>query len=97
MTDMMRSLVSIIIVLTVLTLGSVQAVAQKSKPTPEEAIRAADQQWLRVFAAKDLEKSVAFCADDGSVLAPNAPIATGKEAIGKLFSGFFALPSFNIS
>jgi hypothetical protein len=31
---------------------------------------------MKVFAAKDLEKSVAFLADEGSVLAPNAPIAT---------------------
>jgi uncharacterized protein (TIGR02246 family) len=77
--------------------ANVQAAPQKIRATPEDAVRAADQQWLRVFAAKDLEKSVAFCTDDGSVLAPNAPIATGRDAIGKLFSGFFALPGFNIS
>jgi ketosteroid isomerase-like protein len=78
-------------------MGSIQASAQKRRSTPEDSVRAADQQWLRVFAARDLEKSVAFCASEGSVLAPNAPIATGREAIRNLFSGFFALPNLNIS
>jgi ketosteroid isomerase-like protein len=94
---MIRRLVSVVIVLMVLAIGGAQASAQKTRSTPEDAILAADQQWLKVFAAKDLEKSVAFCADDGSVLAPNTPIATGKEAIGRLFSGFFALPGLQIS
>lgn len=93
----MRSMLNVIAVLALLASGSVQAAAQKSMIKPEDEILAADQQWLKVFAAKDLEKSVALCADDGSVLAPNAPLATGKEAIGKLFSGFFALPALQIS
>ena len=59
-------------------------------------IRKADQDWLRVFAAKDLAKSVDFVMADGSVLAPNAPIATGHEAVSKLFAGFFALPDLKI-
>jgi len=94
---MKRKSVSIAVVLTMLMFGGLHASAQKARTNAEDSIRAADQQWLKVFADKDLEKSVAFCAEDGSVLAPNAPIATGKEAIGKLFSGFFALPGFKIS
>jgi uncharacterized protein (TIGR02246 family) len=69
----------------------------RTPPSPADAVRDADQEWMKVFAAKDLDKSVAFCAEDGSVLAPNAPIATGREAIRKLFAGFFALPGLNIS
>jgi ketosteroid isomerase-like protein len=60
------------------------------------ALRAADQQWETAVAAKDLDKSVGACAADGSVLPPNAPIATGPAAIRKLFEGFFALPGFKI-
>jgi uncharacterized protein (TIGR02246 family) len=71
--------------------------AGRTPPSPADAVRAADQEWMKVFAAKDLDKSVAFCAEDGSVLAPNAPIATGREAIRKLFAGFFALPGLSIS
>lgn len=94
---MRRILVSVVVLLIILTLGSAQTPAQRGRRSPEETIRVADQQWLRVFAAKDLKNSAAFCTADGSVLAPNAPIATGHEAIRKLFSGFFALPDFKIS
>lgn len=68
----------------------------QSARSPEGAIRKADQDWLRVFAAKDLKKSVDFVIAGGSVLAPNAPIATGHEAISKSFAGFFALPDLKI-
>lgn len=87
----------LMVVLTLTMIGLAQASAQKKSVSPEKSIRDADQQWLKVFAAKDLEKSKAFCTADGSVLAPNAPIATGHEAIKKLFSGFFALPDLKIS
>jgi len=62
----------------------------------QNAIARADQDWLQVFAAKDLAKSVEFVIADGSVLAPNAPIATGHDAISKSFAGFFALPDLKI-
>ena len=92
---MKRSLISTAFAIAILTLGAGLSAAQKI--TPEDAIRTADQQWLKVFAARDLERSVAFCAEDGSILAPNQPVATGRDAIGKSFSGFFALPALNIS
>ncbi len=52
---------------------------------------------MKVFAAKNLEKSVAFCDEQGAVLSSNVPIANGREAISKLFAGFFALPALKIS
>ena len=61
-----------------------------------DAIREADQAWLRVFAARNLKESVDFVVTNGSVLAPNAPIATGPDQISKLFAGFFALPDLKI-
>ena len=62
----------------------------------EAALRAADQAWLKVFQARDLDESVAFCAESGSVLAPNAPRASGRDAIRQLFAGYFALPQLAI-
>ena len=64
---------------------------------PADAIKAADQNWERVFAARDLDASVNACAPDGAVLPPSAPIAAGHEAIRKLFQAFFATPGFNIT
>ena len=82
------------IIISVLFGLALAAVA--SAQTAADAIRKADQDWLRVFAAKDLPKSVNFVLPDGSVLAPNTPIATGHEAIEKLFAGFFSLPELKI-
>jgi ketosteroid isomerase-like protein len=62
-----------------------------------DAVRTADQDFLKVYAAKNLDKSVAFFDEKGAMLAPNAPMADGKEAISKLIAGFFALPDLKIS
>jgi ketosteroid isomerase-like protein len=66
------------------------------QPGSEAAIRAADQDWLRVYAAKDLEKSVDVCAQGCEVLAPNAPRAVGRAAIRDVFKSDFALPDMKI-
>src|SRR5258706_369179 len=70
---------------------------QKKNSTAEDAIRAADQGWERVFGMKDLKASVEFCADDASFMPPNSPIATGKQAIGQVFSGFFGIPDLKLT
>jgi ketosteroid isomerase-like protein len=56
----------------------------------EDALLAADVAWERVYAAKDLAKAVAFCDEHGSMLVPNAPMATGKEALTKAIANDFA-------
>ena len=47
----------------------------------EKAVRAADAEWSKVAAAKDLDKTVAFYADDAVVLPPNQPAVTNKDGI----------------
>src|SRR5580698_6727451 len=47
----------------------------------EDALLAADVAWEKVYAAKDLATAVAFCDEHGSMLVPNAPIATWKESL----------------
>jgi ketosteroid isomerase-like protein len=87
---------ALVISLLVLAAGT-HAASVSARTAPADALRAADLSWMKVFAAKDLEKSVAYCAEEGSVLSPNAPIATGRDAIRRLFAGFFALPNLEIS
>jgi len=72
-------------------------VSGKGRMKGADAVRAADEEWMKVFSAKDLDKSVAFCDEKGAVLAPNAPIAQGKQAIAKSFAGFFTLPNLKIT
>jgi ketosteroid isomerase-like protein len=94
----MRIRISILLVACLMVvLWDTSATADLKRKNPAGALQAADQEWLTVFSAKDMEKSLAFCDPSGSVLAPNAPIAEGREAIAKLFSGFFALPNFKIA
>ncbi len=60
------------------------------------AIRAADAAWSQAFSARDTTAAVAAVESTGSVAAPNAPIATGSQAIRALFEGFYALPAMTI-
>jgi ketosteroid isomerase-like protein len=62
-----------------------------------DAILAADAAWMKVYSAKDLEKSVAFFDNEGSMLPSNAPIATGKDALTKLIGAAFAIPDYTLS
>ena len=52
-----------------------------TRAADEGAIRDADTQWSKTAAAGDLEGTVAYYTDDASMLAPNAPIASGKPAV----------------
>lgn len=85
--------------LILLILMAVTAFGQKRvdrRVNVRDSVRAADQEWLSVFGARDLVRSVDYVLADGSILAPNTPIATGHEAIRKLFAEFFALPELKI-
>jgi ketosteroid isomerase-like protein len=63
----------------------------------EKVLRDADDAWSKAAASKDLEKTVAYYSNDANVLAPNAPIATTKDAIKKLWGDLFASPGVVIS
>lgn len=54
----------------------------------EKAVRDADEQWSKVAAAKDLDKTVSFYADDAVVLPPNQAAVTTKDGIRDLWKGF---------
>ena len=63
----------------------------------EQSLRDADDAWSKAAASKDLEKTVAYYSDDAIVLPPNAPIATTKDAIKKLWADLLASPGIVIS
>jgi ketosteroid isomerase-like protein len=54
----------------------------------EKAVRDADEAWSKVAGAKDLDKTVAYYADDAIVLPPNGPMVTAKTGIRDLWKGF---------
>ena len=61
-----------------------------------DAIKAADAAWLRAFVERDLERAAGLCDERGSMLVPNAPIATGKQAIRKIIARGFAMPGYEL-
>jgi uncharacterized protein (TIGR02246 family) len=72
-------------------LGTNIAVA-KDASADEQAIRALDVAWSHAAESKDLDKTVSFYADDASMLPPNMPIATGKDAIRAVWSQLISAP-----
>ncbi len=68
-----------------------------TRAADEAALREADLEFSKAATAKDLERCVVFYTEDASMLPPNQPIATGKEAIRKVFTDMMAIPGFSIS
>jgi ketosteroid isomerase-like protein len=66
------------------------ASAAASKGADEQAIRDTDAEWSMVAAAKDLDKTVSFYADDAVCLPPNQPPVTSEGGIRNLWKGFFS-------
>lgn len=54
--------------------------------TEEEAIRELDRRWVREIAARNVSAVVDFYADDGMVMAPNAPAAKGKAGLHAVYT-----------
>ena len=52
-------------------------------------------QWSEAAGAKDVDKTISFYSDDAIVMPPNAPSATTKEAIRKIWKDL--LTDANIS
>jgi uncharacterized protein (TIGR02246 family) len=52
-----------------------------TRAADEATIRNLDAQWSKTAATNDLEGTMTYYSDDASLLPPNAPIATGRQAI----------------
>lgn len=71
--------------------------AADTRAADEATIREAEIAWSNAAAAKDVNATVAYYADDGSAFPPNGPILTGKEAITKMWEGIFQAPGSSVS
>ena len=85
------------IVSTLLVLAISGCAPQVDLEAEAAAIRSADADCLKAWAAKDVDLVLSCYSDDASVLPSNAPIATGKEAIRALWSQVFETPGFAVS
>ncbi len=60
------------------------------------ALRAADAAWLKAYRAKDIAKAAGFYDKRGAMLAPNAPLLTGKVRIRRFIAKSFTLRDYRI-
>ncbi len=67
-----------------------------TRAADEAAVREADAQWSKTAGANDLEGTVAYYVDDAALLPPNAPIASGKQAIRAVWASLLG-PGTSIS
>ncbi len=79
-------------------IGCTQTVVQQP-PAPDLAaiesnIRSLDKDWAAAAAAKDLDKSTSYYADDGQMFSAVAPPAVGKDAVRKTWAGLMSAPDF---
>ena len=60
------------------------------------AILATDRPWQEAIAAKDVERTLAFWADDAVVLPPGQPSVVGKDALRGFVTESFKIPGFGL-
>jgi uncharacterized protein (TIGR02246 family) len=71
--------------------------AAETKSSDEQTLRDLDAKWSAAAAAKDVDKTVSYYADDATVLPANAPLATTKDAIRKIWQDLLTSPGAAVS
>lgn len=78
------------------------ALAACQSPPPDlnqarEAVMTAEREWATAAEARDLERSVAFMADDAMMFPPGGAPLVGKAAIREYMASAFATPGFSVT
>jgi uncharacterized protein (TIGR02246 family) len=63
----------------------------------EKDLMELSREWSRTASLGDIEKTLAFWADDAVVMAPGQPPIKGKQAIRAMVEGSMKIPGFKIS
>ena len=96
---MLNRPVSLIVFALAVILSSCNQTPPPARDTREDAqaIRDGEAAAQKDLAAKDVDKIATIWADDASLLMPNMPILTGKEAIRNSLTQFMGDPNFSLS
>jgi ketosteroid isomerase-like protein len=93
----MKAIMRMMLATLVMTLVADAALSQANGNAADlDNVRAADIAWDKTYEAKDPNKAVAFCDEQASLLWPNYPVATGKDAIAKLTATALTIPDFKL-
>ena len=63
----------------------------------DAAVRDQNKKWLDAIVAKDAASIAQIYADDGAMMSPNAPKASGREAIQKGWEDLFKIPGVSLT
>ena len=63
----------------------------------EAAIRDQNKKWLEAIVAKDPSAIAQIYAEDGTMLPPNAPKASGRDAVQKGWEEMFKIPGVQLT
>jgi uncharacterized protein (TIGR02246 family) len=95
---MPKSPIAIAAILVAVVAASGPTIAQSpSASADERAIHQINAQWIAAIRAKDAAAIANFYSEDGAILAPNAPIAEGRDAITKAWTSFLKLKNFSLT
>ena len=59
-----------------------QTQTQDTKAADEAALKAIDAEWSKAAGTGNVEKTISYYAGDATLLPPNGPTITAKDAIG---------------
>jgi uncharacterized protein (TIGR02246 family) len=79
------------------TPSSQPAAQADHRAADEAAIRSLDSAWVKAVAAKNAQQAASYYTDDGVLMAPGQPMASGKDAIVKGWTGLMGLPGFALT
>ena len=82
--------------LLLLSAGCQQA-PPDTQASDQSAIKDLEAQWSKAAAAKNPDDTVSYYADDGSMLPPNMPMVTGKQAVRAVWAQLMGNPGFSVS
>jgi uncharacterized protein (TIGR02246 family) len=68
-----------------------------TRAADESAIRALVADWSKAAASKDAAKTASFYADNGTLLAPSTPAASGRDAVQKTWEALMATPGYALT
>jgi len=77
--------------------AEVNSIAAVDTGAEEQAIRGHVDHWLQLVKAKDAAGIAQLYAEDGAVMAPNAPIGKGRVAIQQTWASMMGTPGFDLT
>ncbi len=86
-----------VVLATVLVLAAGGCAPQADVEAEAAAIREVLAEWAEAWNDKDVERVLSSTTEDASLLPPNAPIATGKEALRALTTQMVESPGFALT